>query len=326
MTIKEIAAKLNLSIATVSKALNGSTDVSEETRKLICDYAREVGYHSRKSMAINGRIALLWGRGIKKGTALYEVAESFRKTGEQARYVIVSESVGEDFDLNEFLAYHHFYGAFLIDVNFNSPVYAQLPATRYPVVLLDNYIAGNELISGVGSDNIHSVGEAVDHLVALGHREIAFLGGERESLVGAERLAGYILGLARNSIEYRYDLTYFGDYSKQSGADAADYYLRNRKQFTAIICASDEMAIGFIEQVRKAGKGVPQDYSVIGYDDLRSIRNAGHELTTVRQDFELIGERAFRILESSLKGLPAQRATIGCTLISRGSTRARVAD
>ena len=62
MTLKEIAKKLNLSIATVSKALNGSTDISEPTRKLVCDYAESVGYHSRKSMAWNGRVALFWAK------------------------------------------------------------------------------------------------------------------------------------------------------------------------------------------------------------------------------------------------------------------------
>lgn len=320
MTIKEIAATLNLSIASVSKALNGSSDVSEETRKTVCEYAESVGYHSRKSMTINGRIAMLWGKGIKRDGALYEIARAFRTAAETARYVVVSDEIGEGFDLNEYLAYNHYYGAFLLDINFNSPVYAQLKNTRYPLVLLDNYI-NNDLVSGIGSDNISAVEEAVGYLVAHGHRNIAFLGGERASLVGAERLAGYVLGLARNSIEYRYDITYFGDYTAQAGADAANYFLYNNKEFTAIICASDIMAIGFIDRMRKAGKQIPQDISVVGYDDLKAVRSAQYNLTTVRQDFELIGERAFRVLEGSLKGLPAQRATVKCNLIPRGSTK-----
>lgn len=323
MTIKDIADKFHVSVATVSKSLNGSNDISEETKKIICEYAESVGYRSRKSKALNGRIAVLWGKGEKKDGALYEVSKSFRKTAEEARYVVVSDEIDEKFNLNEYLAYNHLYGALLLDINFNSPVCNQLKYARYPLVLFDNYISGNEFVSGIGSDNIHAIEAAVDYLVALGHKDIAFLGGERASLVGAERFAGYVLGLARNSIEYRYDLTYFGDYSSAAGADAADYYLREKKEFTAIVCASDFMAIGFIRKMRAAGKRVPEDISVIGYDDLKSVRGQEYNLTTVRQDFDLIGERACRILESSMKGLPAQRATIGGTLIPRGSTMKR---
>lgn len=320
MTIKEIADTLHLSIASVSKALNGSNDISETTRKAVCEYAASVGYLSRKSKMINGRIAMLWGKGVKQSGAQAEIAQAFCATAKMARYVVVSDEIGGDFDLNEYLAYSHYYGAFLLDINFNSPVYRQLHKTRYPLILLDNYI-NHDLISGIESDNINAIEEAVDFLVANGHRDIAFLGGERASLVGAERLAGYVLGLARNSIEYRYDLTYFGDYTAQSGADAAEYFLETEKQFTAIICASDVMAIGFIDRMRKAGKQIPQDISVVGYDDLKAVRSAQYDLTTMRQDFELIGERAFRALESSFKGLPSQRITVRCTLIPRGSTR-----
>ena len=326
MTLKEIAKKLNLSIATVSKALNGSTDISEPTRKLVCDYAESVGYRSRKSMAWNGRVALLWAKEEQrdKYSAPSLVATSFLSMAQKERYVVVEDVLeklleeDEKFSLNEYLARHHFGGAFLVGLNFFNPVYAQLKKTKYPLVLLDNYMLDNDLVSGVGCDNILSTEKAVDYLVSLGHKQIAFLGGERQSLVGAERLAGYILGLSKNGIEYRYDLTYFGDYTRQAGIDAADYF--QSKDFTAIVCASDMMAIGLIDRLRHWGKKVPDDVSVIGFDDLEFLRYTNYDLTTMRQDFALIGEKAFRILESMIKGLPAQRANVGCTLIPRGST------
>lgn len=326
MTIKEIAEQLNISIATVSKALNGATDISASTRKMICEYAESVQYRSRKSMQINGRIALLWAREEQQAnySAPALVAGSFLAMAQKERYVVVEEVLehlyqeNPDFNLNEYLAYQHFSGAFLVGLNFFDPVFKQLKSTKYPLVLLDNYVADNDLVSGVGSDNILSTEKAVDHLVALGHKQIAFLGGERQSLVGAERLAGYILGLSKNSIEYRYDLTYFGDYSRQAGLDAADYFLS--KEFTAIVCASDMMAMGLIDRLREGGKKIPEEISVVGFDDLEFLRYTNYDLTTVRQDFQLIGEKAFRVLESMVKGLPSQRASIGCTLIPRGST------
>lgn len=326
MTIKEIAEKLNLSIATVSKALNGATDIAESTRQLVCDYAKSVKYRSRKSMSWKGRIALLWAKEDQrdKYSAPGLVSASFLSMAQKERYVIVEnvleKMLAEDqnFNLHDYLTNHHFNGAFLVGLNFFNPVYAQLKKTKHPLVLLDNYMLDNDLISGVGSDNILSTEKAVDHLVSLGHKQIAFLGGERQSLVGAERLAGYILGLSKNGIEYRYDLTYFGDYTRQAGIDAADYF--QSKEFTAVVCASDMMAMGLIDQLRRWGKKVPEDVSVIGFDDLEFLRYTNYDLTTMRQDFALIGEKAFRILESMINGLPSQRANVGCTLIPRGST------
>ena len=318
MTITDIAKELNLSISTVSKALNGSTDISEKTKQIVSEYAQSHGYRTRKSSAIVGRLAVLWGRPPQESGPLAVIAEAFSRAAREARYIVVSAVAEEDFDLNEYLACNRFDGALLLDINFRSPVYAQLKRTKYPLVLVDNYLGGNPLISGIGSDNIHAVEEAVDYLVSLGHERIAFLGGERESLVGAERLAGYILGLAKNSIEYRYDLTYFGDYSSRAGKDAAEYYLRYGKEFTAIICASDVMAKGFIARMQEVGKTIPQDFSVIGYDDMGAPEL---ELTTIRQNFERTGELGFKTLSCSMGGLPSQRAMVDYELVPRGSTR-----
>ena len=320
MTITDIAKELKLSISTVSKALNGSSDISQKTRALVCEYANAVGYRSRKASAIVGRIAVLWGRQPKEAEPLAVIAEAFTRAATAARYIVVSKAVDEDFDLNEYLADNRFQGAILLGINFRSKIYAQLKHVKRPLVLIDNYVAGNPFISGVGSDNIAAVEEAVDYLVSIGHEHIAFLDGERESLVGAERLAGYVLGLAKNSIEYRYDLTYFGDYTEQAGIDAAEYYLEYGKQFTAIICASDVMAGGFISRMREAGKRIPGDISVIGYDDLGA---RFLELTTIRQNFERTGELAFTVLAGSIGGMPAQRAMVEHELVLRSTTQAR---
>lgn len=322
MTIQDIAQKMNVSIATVSKALNGSSDIAKDTRRQIREYAAQVGYRSRKSLSCNGRLALLWGKEIQSGDfgALAKIAEAFCKTAQQERYEVVVKTMAEEgFRLNDYLADHHFYGAFLLDLNFFSPVYAQLKKTRYPLVLLDNYLTDNERISGIGSENILSTECAVDYLVSLGHKKIAFLDGERQSLVSAERLAGYILGLSKNSIEYRCELTYFGDFSRRAGSDAAEYF--HCKDFTAAVCASDLMAAGLIDRLREYGKRVPEDISVVGFDDLEVFRLPPYRLTTLRQDFDQIGEKAFRILESMIKGQPSQRCVLGCTLLPRGTTR-----
>ena len=318
MTIKDIANKLNLSIATISKALNGSTDISADTKKLICEYAESVGYRSRKSTVTKGRLAIIWGQTANRSDQLSRISSAFRAAAEAERYIVVETDMDGEFDLNEYLATNRFFGALLLNINFRSPNFDQLKKTRFPLVLVDNYISGQPLISSVGSDNIHAVEEAVDYLVSLGHKDIAFLGGELESLVGSERLAGYILGLAKNSIQYRYDITFFGDFSYESGVRAAEYYLENDKYFTAIVCASDIMAQGLIARMKQEGIRVPEDFSVIGYDGVESCEPT---LTTVRQDFEKTGTTAYRLLECLMNGQPAQRTFVNHELIIRSSAK-----
>lgn len=311
MTIKDIAQTLGLSVATISKGLNDSTDISAETKQKICDYARSVGYRSRKSMSIHGRIALL---GAAESPGEEEAVAAFCRAAEEARYIVVPGQT--DIRLNDFLSENRFYGALLLGAE-RSPVFSQLGEAHFPVVLLDGYFAGNDFVSGVGSDNVEAEAEAVGHLVSLGHRKIVFLGLKQDTVKGAERLAGYILGLARCGEEYRGELVRFGDGTFASGSDAAEELLRSRAEFTGIVCASDGMAQGFIERMRLAGKRIPGDCSVVGYDDSGQTSEQG--ITTMRQDFTLIGERAFRVLERSMHGSPSQRAVIGCTLVPRGS-------
>lgn len=318
MTIKDIAKELNLSIATISKALNGSTDISANTKKVICEYAESVGYRSRKSTATKGRLAVLWGQTANRSDQLSRISSAFRAAAEAERYIVVEADMDEEFDLNEYLANNRFFGALLLNINFRSPNYDQLKKTKFPLVLVDNYISGQPLISSVGSDNIHAVEEAVDYLVALGHKDIAFLGGELESLVGSERLAGYILGLAKNSIQYRYDVTFFGDFSYESGVRAAEYYLANDKRFSAIVCASDIMAQGLIARMAQEGIRVPEDFSVIGYDGAESFEPS---LTTIKQDFETTGVTAYRVLNCLMNGQPVQRTLVNHKLIVRNTTK-----
>ena len=91
MTLTDIAKALNLSVPTVSKALNGSMEIAEDTKKRICDYAQSVGYRSRKSVTIIGRLAVLWGRQPRAGEPLPEIAQAFRDAAENARYIVESD-------------------------------------------------------------------------------------------------------------------------------------------------------------------------------------------------------------------------------------------
>lgn len=320
--IVAIAEHFKVNKATVSKALNGATDVSKELREQICAYADSIGYVSKRASRKLGTLGILWCREEESDSAYSRAAGSFRRVAEGANYLVETHTLERGADLNGFCEAHHLLGALLPNMKADSLLYSKLKLSRFPVVLLDTDADfENPLISSVKSNDLRAVSGAVNYLVGLGHQLIAFLGGSRDSLVGAERYAGYVLGLAQNGITYRYDLTYFGDFTPESGEEAAEYFLRYNKYFTAIICASDSMAVGFMRQMEQSeGRHAPEDFSIVGFDDLKSGGHGVEGLSTIRQDFEQIGATAFQVLKGSFLSGAGQHVTVNCKQVMRTTT------
>lgn len=222
----------------------------------------------------------------------------------------------DDFILNEYLEQNNFCAAFIVGMNFKSRIYKQVKHTDFPLVLLDNRI-NSPLISSVSSENTSAIESAINYVAKCGHTKIGFLMGEKESMVSAERLAGYILGLARTGIDFNNDYIYYGDFTRTSGEEAAVYFCDT--DVTAIICCSDIMAMGLIEGLKGIGKAVPEDISVVGFDDLNLLKFTSYNLTTMKQDFNKLGIEAFKQINDMLQGRTAQQQKIGCKLIERKS-------
>lgn len=309
MTIYDIAKKFNINISTVSKALNGSTDIAERTRKMVCEYAEANGYKTRLAKAKKGHIPILRDRDPDNDGYFSEVAEIFQREAEKENYTVSVHDASGDFDLNAFLSQKPCAGVFVLGANCNSLLTRTLTTANIPAVMFGSKLSENPLLANVKSDDLVSVGNAVDHLVSLGHSLIAFLGSEKDSLAGAERFAGYFFGLSKNALPYRYDLTYFGDSTLQSGRDAAEYFLSYNKHFTAIVCASEASALGFIEYMQRAGKNVPGDISVICFG-----KGGKTDLTAITPDLTAIGKQAFAVLKATVQGFPAQHICVPSSL------------
>ena len=157
------------------------------------------------------------------------------------------------------------------------------------------------------------------YLNKKGHEKIGLVTGERESLVSAERLAGYILGMARRGLDVNNNSIYYGDFTRESGEAAAEHF--KDKDFTAIICCSDYMAIGLIDGLAKAGKRVPDDVSVTGFDDLEFLKFTNYNLTTFKQDFDKMGKAAFRQIVNMIDGHASRREVLECELIERNTVK-----
>ena len=320
MTIKEIATALGLSPSTVSKALNNASDISAETRNRVNNYARSIGFSLHRSQETK-RICVLFENMDSHSNSQvgYPVLTGFQQAANAYHYEVIIEHCSDKNppNLKKLCQENNFCGLMILGTKLNSAIIKELESTNIPAMLMDSYVK-NPKVACISSDNINSVASIVEHLIALGHRKIGFLGGDKDSIVTRERFSGYLIGLIEGDVEFNSSYVRYGNYTEGCGFEAADYFAD--QGVTAVVCASDLIAIGLISGLRKRGLNVPDDISVSGFDNLDLARYFTPSLTTVKQDFIALGENAFTLLRQAIKGNKTKRITIHTEPIFRDST------
>ncbi|MDE6656107.1 MAG: LacI family transcriptional regulator [Anaeroplasmataceae bacterium] len=320
MKIKDIAKELHLSVSTVSKALNGAFDVSKETKQLVLAYAKAHGYKSRdERLTVKSvrRLCFIYDNITSQSNIIMPLGVSFSNHARNNNFEVIPVDIkGIPGSYNEFMKQNNFDGAFIAGLNYKSPLLTELKNTVYPTVLYDNIMVG-DLVATIHNENINTIAKLVEILKQNNHTKIGFMHGDKNSFVSNERFAGYIIGQTMNNIEYNPKYVYYGNFTEDSGYEAAKYFMTT--DVSAIICASDLMAIGLIRGLEAAGMRVPLDISVTGYDDLDVAKYIKPSLTTVKQDLDLIGEKAFTLLTSILMNRSSQRLVINGEIMVRES-------
>ncbi len=320
--IKDIAKELHLSISTVSKALNGAFDISKETKELVLSYAKSHGYISRdERLQVKDirRLCVLYDnvKSSSQSNIIIPLALAFSKYARLKNFEVIHTPIDAITDTYEnFMVSNNFDGAFIAGLNYKSPILKELKNTKIPTILFDNNLIG-EKIATINNENINTISELVTILKKLGHTKIGFIHGDKNSFVSNERFAGYIIGQMINDLDYHPTYTYFGNFDEESGYQAANYF--SQTDVTAIICASDTMAIGLMRGLEEKGIKIPEDISVTGYDDLDIASYVKPAITTIRQDLDLIGEKAFSMLTSMMMNRSSQRIVIKGEIILRES-------
>jgi LacI family repressor for deo operon, udp, cdd, tsx, nupC, and nupG len=158
--------------------------------------------------------------------------------------------------------------------------------------------------------------------VTLGHRSIACISGPRSSAICIDRQRGYALALKQSKLRVKPMLLGTGDFSVESGIRATNGFLASGAEFSAIFCANDEMAIGAMQALRARGLRIPQDVSIVGFDDIRFARYTDPPLTTVAQPKEDLGREAMSSLLEILENprTPPVKRVLATELVVRGST------
>ncbi len=189
-----------------------------------------------------------------------------------------------------------------------------------PIVLNDN-IAADKSIPSVTLDNYNGCSSAAEYLVSLGHKRIGFVSGLMDSDICKERLQGYISVIKNNKLTYNKKLIFKGDYFYESGEEAAKYFLSLQNPPTAIIFANDTMAIGAMKIIQEKGYNIPEDISLIGFDDIEVASRVFPPLTTIAAPIEDMAKKSVKLLLSAIKGqdVEYQHIILPASLIMRSS-------
>ena len=193
-TIKDIANRLGISASTVSKGLNGASDISEELRQMVLDTAVEVGYTTKKMKRRENRSVCIFIENMDYENPKdfgYDIILGFKQAAFQANWSVELRPVTPAFQLQEkydtYMLKNGFCGGFLVGFALHDEWLRQLPYTSIPTVLFDNYIPKNPNVCYIGTDNEEGIAAAVEHLALLGHKKIAFLNGSSHSMVTGQR-------------------------------------------------------------------------------------------------------------------------------------------
>ena len=328
LTIAEVAKSAGVSPSTVSKVLNGRADVSANTRDRVERLIREGGYRRRRATQQPGAplIDLLFHE-LESPWAIEVIRGVERVARDQGVGVVLSECINlqtPDKSWTDAVLARRPVGVILVFSDLSSTQRAQLRSRQIPFVVVDP--VGDPLpdVPSVGSANWSGGLSATRHLIQLGHRRIAVIGGPSHVLCVRARIDGYRTALNHAGIPVDEALVRHGDFHTEGGRRLAHELLRLADPPTAIFAGNDLQALGVYEAAREMGLRIPEDISVVGYDDLPLARWVGPPLTTVRQPLVEMAEEATRMVLALSRGIepPNRRLDLATSLVVRASTQA----
>lgn len=315
-TMKDVAKHAGVSVSTVSYVLNGTGQVAADRRARVMDAVRLLNYTPNEvARGLKRRASPAIGLVVPELSNPYfaQIAEGVERAASARDALIVlcaPEAIGEDEaeSLNSRLLRSQRLSGIIYLSGAATLPHSLLDLTRLgPIVLVDEELPGFDL-PAVVADNRRGAREIATHVLDMGHRRVAVVGGPERLWTAVQRLAGYREAFAAGGLDPDEVPVISGDYRQQSGFEAAKKLLSGppEQRPTALVCANDLMAIGVLEYARSTGLKVPEQLSVVGFDDVPFATALTPRLTTVRQPAHELGQLAaellFGLLESGSDG------------------------
>ena len=317
-TLEEVARRAGVSRATVSRVVNGSTTVAPPIQEAVRRAVRELGYVPNLAARTlvtqrTDSIALVLPEtatrvfsddplfpGIVRG-----VSQELEAADRQLVLMMAGSAASHD-RIERYAMGRHVDGVMFASMHGMDPLPGALARIGMPAVCSGRPL-GRPGVPYVDIDHISGVTSAVRHLLDSGRRRIATIAGPQDMVAGIERLAGYRQALRESQ---RRSIVAVGDFTRESGAAAMRHLLEDDPALDAVFVASDLMADGALRTLREAGRRVPDDVAVIGFDDADFARYTDPPLTTVRQPIIEIGREMVRLLLRLADGEPVEDALI----------------
>ena len=327
--IRDVAKKANVSIATVSRVLSKPDTVAEETMKKVLSVVEELNYQpnaaARQLRMAETNTILVVVPDIAN-TFFSKVLRGIECEARENGYEVLLGDAGNHIQSEN--SYLHILrqkkaaGMILLTAGIDVKLVEEI-ASEFPVVLACEYINGLH-VPTVSIDNVSSARTATEHLISLGHTKIGCISGPMNSVLGRDRLQGFYQAMAQYNLQVDPIFVQEGDFSYESGFQMMTKLLAYNDIPTAVFVGNDEMAFGSVNAIEAKGLCVPNDISVIGFDNIKfsSIFKPG--LTTIAQPAFEIGVRATELLVNLMKkeSVEKKQHILKSRLILRNSCRA----
>lgn len=312
VSIRDVAREAGVSITTVSRALNGYSDVSKKTKEKILEIVERLEYAPDANARAMGSketttIGLLLSdlvstdaNGFVHGNmcGVYQACSEFN-----CEFVLlITQSDQQKMQsFGQVCRRNNLSGIVVTGLRTDDPYYEEMMRSDIPCAVVDMETAG-KMKCTITIDNIAASQEAVNYLISQGHRHIAMLNGSRVADVSIMRYAGYKGALMEHGIMLEKDYMRYCDFAEVQAYNEALDLMQKHPEITAFFCASDVMALGAIRAITKLGKTVPGDVSVFGFDDIPVAKYVYRGISTVRQDPIEIGYSAGKAVYQMIHG------------------------
>ncbi|OMP66987.1 LacI family DNA-binding transcriptional regulator [Domibacillus epiphyticus] len=301
VSIKDVAQKANVSTATVSRVISKPEAVKEETSKKVLKAIQELNYQpnvlARQLRRLETKTILVIVPDITN-TFFSKVLRGIESVAVSNGYKVILGDAGNDVEREEeylnVLRQKQADGIVMLTARMETGVIEKF-SVDYPLVLACEYIEGST-IPTVSIDNVSSARKATEYLIALGHEKIGTITGPLNVVLGKDRLKGYTQAMARHNLSVEPFLVQEGTFTFDSGYNMMMKFLALSNPPTAVFAANDEMAFGAVKAVKSRGLRVPEDVSVIGFDDIEFSAIFEPPLTTISQPTFEIGTKAMELL------------------------------
>ncbi len=328
-TMRDVAKATGFSVNTVSRALNHKPDVNEETRKTIVEAATKMGYRPNKLAR-----SLRSNKTHTIGVIVADIANPYfgalvkgvEKEARKRRYSVILLNTDEDYEREseaiQVVLEERVDGIIISPTQKETGTVKNLLQLGIPFVLFGRRFSDLKT-NYVVTDDVHGGFLATEHLISLGHRRIGMINGPIHISSAKERFQGYQEALGRYGLKQEQSLVTAGAVTMEDGYEVAKSLLNKNPRPTAIFAFSDFVSFGVMKAIREAGLKVPEDISVVGYDDNQFASCSETPLTTIHIPKEELGINAAKVLkEQFVDNQPIKQVELPVDLIVRQSTSA----